>query len=681
MNIKSIQAICLICVLGMSLLACNTVPLPNPQQTTNTSTPLMIPQIQLAWTGAPLTQQNPPQVSDMVWSPNGRYLAIASSPAIVLDVETNSVMIRIPLSAKKIVWGGSSEIIALGTEDQKAQVEVWNISSKTKIQSWQLETRLADLALKPDGSQIFVSISGHPFAEDGTELYDQDLRYSKIFDVATKTIVRTISSTDEAIGKWSPNELLFAYGFLEDRSSYGTDFCDVETTDPNAGTKILNSSTFELVKRDCDAQKVHELVWSDQSDRLLIHHLSGFVWTIRNIAMPSAVNQEIYNYRYSYNFRASGIIFDTVNNRISYSYPYFTQLGITTQYIIYNFATSTGTLIINTDDFDELGYRYNPTRELLVRYQSGSLSFYDYNSSKRVLMLTLDGSKVLFPHKTNVYGLAVNSSGTQVASAGRDGQLNFWDTADGVLKSTAFGQGTSLYSTAFQPSGTLVAVGSKDGSVRFWNSATKQVSAAWYAHLSTVRALAFNPIGNKLLTVGWDGYGYIWDVSNQTKITSLVGHTDNINTAIWNGEARVITGSDDTTIRIWDSQTGSELAKLEAHTAPVLSAALRPNGADFISADSDGKVYVWNAQTNTQSGSILGHARAVRTVMYSRDGMFIYTGSDDGKLRMYQAETKALLFESENLEHGALFHLAVTPDDQTILIATADGNVLGFKRQ
>ncbi len=52
-------------------------------------------------------------------------------------------------------------------------------------------------------------------------------------------------------------------------------------------------------------------------------------------------------------------------------------------------------------------------------------------------------------------------------------------------------------------------------------------------------------------------------------------------------------GSDDKTIKLWDLQTGLEIATLSGHDSYVQSLAFSPDGKTLVSGGYDTKVKVW----------------------------------------------------------------------------------------
>ena len=60
------------------------------------------------------------------------------------------------------------------------------------------------------------------------------------------------------------------------------------------------------------------------------------------------------------------------------------------------------------------------------------------------------------------------------------------------------------------------------------------------------------------------------------------------------GGARIVSGSDDSTIKLWDAATGACLRKLTGHDgAYVLSVAFSPDAGRILSGSSDNTVKLW----------------------------------------------------------------------------------------
>jgi len=103
----------------------------------------------------------------------------------------------------------------------------------------------------------------------------------------------------------------------------------------------------------------------------------------------------------------------------------------------------------------------------------------------------------------------------------------------------------------------------------------------------------------------------------------------------------IVTGSLDTTIRIWDAETGDAVGKpLEGHTDSVESVAYSPDGRHIISGSGDNTIRIWNAETGSAVGKPLeGHIDRVASVAYSPDGRRIISGSGANTIRIWNAET------------------------------------------
>ena len=92
------------------------------------------------------------------------------------------------------------------------------------------------------------------------------------------------------------------------------------------------------------------------------------------------------------------------------------------------------------------------------------------------------------------------------------------------------------------------------------------------------------------------------------------GHTGYIWSAVYSSNgARIVTGSVDTTIRIWDAESGATVGEpLTGHNGAVHSVAYSPDGQHIISGSSDRTIQIWDAETGAPVGDPLeGHTDSV----------------------------------------------------------------------
>src|SRR5262249_41635743 len=101
----------------------------------------------------------------------------------------------------------------------------------------------------------------------------------------------------------------------------------------------------------------------------------------------------------------------------------------------------------------------------------------------------------------------------------------------------------------------------------------------------------------------------------------LKGHQGPVlSVAVMPDSGRIVSGSADNTVRIWDAKTFVELAQLKGHEGSVLSVAVTPDGSRIISGSADKTVRVWDAKTFVELAQLKGHERSVLSVAVTPDG-------------------------------------------------------------
>jgi WD40 repeat protein len=94
----------------------------------------------------------------------------------------------------------------------------------------------------------------------------------------------------------------------------------------------------------------------------------------------------------------------------------------------------------------------------------------------------------------------------------------------------------------------------------------------------------------------------------QTETMILEGHTDSLCSVAFslNG-LRIVSGSDDHTVRIWDAVSGVVLHTLEGHTNPVYSVAFSSDGLRIVSGSEDRTVRIWDAVSGVVLHTLKGY--------------------------------------------------------------------------
>ncbi|MEG4349117.1 WD40 repeat domain-containing protein [Microcoleus sp. LAD1_D3] len=168
----------------------------------------------------------------------------------------------------------------------------------------------------------------------------------------------------------------------------------------------------------------------------------------------------------------------------------------------------------------------------------------------------------------------------------------------------------------------------------------------------------------------------IWH-EGELRHTSL-GPEAEITAIVISPDTQVIaSGSADTTIKIWNLETGKlictfgSLLTWGAHKAGIVSLAFSPIAQTLASSSSDGTIKLWNLRNRECSQTIKGYANCLA---FSPDGQTLATGGWDRNIQLRQLSnpdssiTLAGHFNSINA-------IAFSPDGLTVVSASADCNI------
>lgn len=90
----------------------------------------------------------------------------------------------------------------------------------------------------------------------------------------------------------------------------------------------------------------------------------------------------------------------------------------------------------------------------------------------------------------------------------------------------------------------------------------------------------------------------------------LKGHDDHVITCLQFCGNRIVSGSDDNTLKLWSAVSGKCLRTLTGHTGGVWSSQMA--GSIIISGSTDRTLKVWNADSGQCLHTLFGHTSTVR---------------------------------------------------------------------
>lgn len=262
----------------------------------------------------------------------------------------------------------------------------------------------------------------------------------------------------------------------------------------------------------------------------------------------------------------------------------------------------------------------NDGKQVVLASSDGALQVYDLLAGKLIRSWPT-------PHHSDLL-LGLEPEGKQLVSlAGPEG-IHLWDPGSGNLVGKIEFPGLTLpVCVALAPDGKSLAVGCRDNKILVYRAPLNGQAPPVQLNQNHVQALAFTGDGNTLLVASSDRV-VLWNVAQNQQLRSIKTPPVACLAAAPNNRT-FATGHHDSTIRIWDSNTGQELRLLEGHQSSVFSVHYSTSGQMLVSGSFDGTVKLWETASGQTITTWKGHRGAVQAVCLAPDGRLACSGSTD----------------------------------------------------
>jgi WD40 repeat protein len=189
-------------------------------------------------------------------------------------------------------------------------------------------------------------------------------------------------------------------------------------------------------------------------------------------------------------------------------------------------------------------------------------------------------------------------------------------------------------------------------------------------HQFSVNSVEFSPDSKTLASGSNSSTIKLWNLATRREIATLTGHWKWINSVAFSPDGRTLaSGGYDYTIKLWDVATRQEIATLTGDL-PVFS----PDGKTLASSGIDDKtIKLWDVATRQEIATLTGHSESVSLVAFSPDGKTLASSSGDKTIKLWDVSTRRSIATLTGHSYS-VSSVAFSPDGRTL--ASGGGNTI-----
>lgn len=224
---------------------------------------------------------------------------------------------------------------------------------------------------------------------------------------------------------------------------------------------------------------------------------------------------------------------------------------------------------------------------------------------------------------------------------------------------------------AVHPDGRRVVAGDSNGILWLWQMPDQQVTRIPSHQQNTIQSVHFSPDGRFLAYASRDGRARLWDLDEERVIADIPKEESDL--LAFSPDGRVLAGTADNEIWLWDMDARRFLPSLLAGTRKILTITFTPNGDQLIGTDYAGFVYVWDWRGARLSRQWQVAPNYVHRLSVHPDSRTMAVNTLNQGIKFYTPAGAEI--PSELPREGNYFGLAFSPSGEWLAGAGPEGHV------
>jgi len=335
------------------------------------------------------------------------------------------------------------------------------------------------------------------------------------------------------------------------------------------------------------------------------------------------------------------------------------------------------------------GARFSPDgREVTTACFDGVLRSWNVASGKLVHVFDRD-----IPDDRVKISFDYHPDGKTLATAARDGIVlldsKTWQVRESLPLSDEDMVEVALTGLRFSPDGRWLT-GSLEGrriwvwDTSTWERFTLESSSAWGFDGS--RRISFAPDSRTLLVGDVTRGIETWDLSSRELVSTRTGVPGLGYNPSWNlaridpRGKRMLSGSWDGCLAMWDLRSGEPVWFQRAHRSRVWGLAFSHDGKHFASGGFDQLIHVWDSETHERIATLQGHLNEIWSLEFSPDDRYLLSSSKDGTSKLWDVSTAGRSSDGSWLLDPGEWILGFTRKPREMITVADQGRTLRYRR-